>query len=281
MQENDKILKNELPWLIFSLCGFTYAINTEFVTGILVPPNNLTSVPNAPQEYRGITNIRGEVYPIIDMRKLFGYPTLDKECEDFTTMLEERERDHINWANELKRSVEANEDFKLTTDPHKCQFGIWFDDFKKNPHNADYALHKIEAPHESLHKIADEIALVRKQPDSAEKNHKLNELMNTVFDQYVPEIVNIMDESKRRYKSFFRETMVTFNSDMGNTAIVVDKVLAVDKITPVSGRANMERIFSSPFFTGVARNSRVNDDILVIDEKKIIAKTRKDIPEEV
>lgn len=280
MQDNDKILKNELPWLIFSLCGFTYAINTEFVTGILVPPDNLTAVPNAPQEYRGITNIRGEVYPVIDMRRLFGYPSLDKECDDFTAMLEEREKDHINWANELKHSVEANEDFKLTTDPHKCQFGIWFDNFKKNPHNADYSLHKIETPHEALHKIADEIALVRKQPDSAEKNHKLNELMNTVFDQYVPEIVNIMDESKRRYKSFFRETMVTFNSDMGNTAIVVDKVLAVDKITPVSGRANMERIFSSPFFTGVARNSRVNDDILVIDEKKIIAKTRKDIPEE-
>lgn len=280
MQDNDKILKNELPWLIFSLCGFTYAINTEFVTGILVPPDNLTAVPNTPQEYRGITNIRGEVYPVIDMRRLFGYPSLDKECDDFTAMLEEREKDHINWANELKHSVEANEDFKLTTDPHKCQFGIWFDNFKKNPHNADYSLHKIETPHEALHKIADEIALVRKQPDSAEKNHKLNELMNTVFDQYVPEIVNIMDESKRRYKSFFRETMVTFNSDMGNTAIVVDKVLAVDKITPVSGRANMERIFSSPFFTGVARNSRVNDDILVIDEKKIIAKTRKDIPEE-
>ena len=101
-----------------------------------------------------------------------------------------------------------------------------------------------------------------------------------VFDEYVPEIVNIMDEAKRRYKTFFRETMVTFNSSAGNAAIVVDKVLAVDRITPVSGRNNMDRIFASPFFTGVARNNRVNDDILIIDDKKIIAKTEHDIPSE-
>ncbi|MGN1134963.1 MAG: chemotaxis protein CheW [Oscillospiraceae bacterium] len=274
----DKILNNDLPWLIFSLCGFTYAINTEFVTGILIPPDNLTAVPDAPEEYRGIVNIRGAVYPVIDMRRLFGYPSLDKECEDFTAMLEQREKDHINWANELKRSVEAGEDFKLTTDPHKCAFGMWYDEFKKNPHNADYSLHKIEAPHEALHRTAEDIAAVRKLPDSPNKERKLSELMNIVFDEYVPEIVNIMDESKNRYKSFFRETMVTFNSDGGNTAIIVDKVLAVDKITPVSGRTNMDRIFSSPFFTGVARNSRVDDDILIIDDRKVIAKSTHDIP---
>ncbi|MGN0599485.1 MAG: chemotaxis protein CheW [Oscillospiraceae bacterium] len=280
MDEKNAILGNDLPWLIFSLNGFTYAINSEFVTGILVPPDNFTPVPNAPAEYRGIANIRGEVYHVIDMRCLFGYDSLDKECADFTKMIETREQDHLNWANELKRSVENNTEFTLTTDPHKCAFGIWYDKFKSNPHNADYSLHKIEKPHEELHRTAEKIAEIRKRPDSPEKTRKLSELMNMVFDEYVPEIVNIMDEAKRRYTSFFRETMVTFNSEAGNAAIVVDKVLAVDRITHVSGKSNMDRIFASPYFIGVARNSRVDDDILVIDVKKIIAKTGKDIPNE-
>lgn len=280
MEDNNGILSNDLPWLIFSLNGFTYAINTEFVTGILVPPDNLTPVPDAPTEYRGIVDIRGEVYPVIDMRSLFGYQSLEKECADFTAMLDAREQDHLNWANELKHCVEADIDFTLTTDPHKCEFGKWYDEFKKNPHNADFSLHKIEKPHEELHHTAEKIAEIRKRPDSPDKTRKLTELMNMVFDEYVPEIVNIIDESKRRYKTFFRETMVTFNSAAGNVAIVVDKVLAVDRITPVSGRKNMDRIFASPFFTGVARNNRVNDDILVIDDKKIIAKSEHDIPSE-
>lgn len=280
MEEKKGILSSDLPWLIFSLNGFTYAVNTEFVTGILVPPDNFTPVPDAPPEYRGIADIRGEVYPVIDMRSLFGYPSLEKECSDFTAMLEVREQDHLNWANELKRCVESGEEFTLTTDPHKCAFGKWYDEFRKNPHNADYSLHKIEKPHEELHHTAEKIAELRRLPDSPDKTRKLTELMNMVFDEYVPEIVNIMDESKRRYRSFFRETMVTFNSESGNAAIVVDKVLAVDRIVPVSGRKNMDRIFASPYFTGVARSSRVNDDILIIDDKKIIAKTGHDIPGE-
>lgn len=280
MEDNNRILDNDLPWLIFSLNGFTYAINTEFVTGILVPPDKVTAVPNAPSEYRGIVNIRGEVYPIIDMRCMFGYPSLEKECTDFTAMLDAREQDHLNWANELKRCVDCGEEFTLTTDPHKCVFGKWYDEFKKNPHNADYSLHKIEQPHAELHHTAEKIKEIRRRPDSPEKTRKLTELMNMVFDEYVPEIVNIMDESKRRYKSFFRETMVTFNSSAGNVSIVVDKVLAVDKIVPVSGRTNMDRIFSSPYFIGVARNSRVDDDILIIDDKKLIAKSKQDIPDQ-
>lgn len=278
MEDKNGILSNALPWLIFSLNGFTYAINTEFVTGILVPPDKFTPVPDAPSEYRGIVDIRGEVYPVIDMRSLFGYQPLEKESADFTAMLEAREQDHLNWANELKRCVEADIDFTLTTDPHKCAFGKWYDEFKNSPHNSDYSLHKIEKPHEELHRTADKIAEIRKRPDSPDKTRKLNELMNMVFDEFVPEILNIMDEAKRRYKTFFRETMVTFNSEGGNAAIVVDKVLAVDRITPVSGRNNMDRIFNSPYFIGVARNNRVNDDILVIDDKKIIVKTSHDIP---
>lgn len=280
MEDNNRIIGNDLPWLIFSLNGFTYAINTEFVTGILVPPDKFTAVPDAPSEYRGIVNIRGEVYPIIDMRCLFGYPSLEKECMDFTAMLDAREQDHLNWANELKRCVDCGEEFTLTTDPHKCVFGKWYDEFKKNPYNADYSLHKIEQPHAELHQTAEKIKEIRSRPDSPEKTRKLTELMNMVFDEYVPEIVNIIDESKRRYKSFFRETMVTFNSNAGNVSIVVDKVLAVDKIVPVSGRTNMDRIFSSPYFIGVARNSRVDDDILIIDDKKLIAKSKQDIPDQ-
>lgn len=279
MEKNESFLKNDLPWLIFSICGLTYAINSQYVTGILVPPDNLTPVPEAPEEYRGIVNIRGEVYPVIDMRTMFNYPSIDKECEYYSEVLTEREKDHINWVNELKRCVAENCEFKLTTDPHKCKFGVWFDEFKNNPANAGYSLLKIDEPHTSLHHAADELATLRKMPDSSKKDSRIREIMKLVNEDYLPEISSIMNDFKTRYKGYFRETMVTFNSGAGNSAIMVDKVLAIDKITPVSGRTNMDRIFRSPFFIGVARSSRVDSDILVIDDMKIIEKTKRDIPD--
>lgn len=280
MADNDKnLLENDMPWLIFSLCGRTYAVKSENVTGIMTIPDKITPVPAAPDIYRGITDVRGSVHPVLDMRRLFGFPSLDDECKDFTAMLDQREKDHIEWANELKRCVEADEKFTLTTDPHACKFGKWYDEFKSNPHNADYSLHKIEIPHNELHKTAALIAEERKKPDSPEKMHNITELLNLVIDEYVPEITDIMDEARRRYKSFYRETMVTFSKGGSRLAIIVDKVLAVDKIEQVSGKENMNRILSSKYFTGVARSRRVDDEILVVDENKIMQQAEKDVPE--
>lgn len=280
MTDNEKNLSAEdMPWLIFSLCGRTYAVHSENVTGIMSIPDKITPVPSAPEFYRGITDVRGSIHPVLDMRRLFGFPSLDDECRDFTAMLEQREQDHIEWANELKRCVEADEDFTLTTDPHACKFGKWYDEFKSNPHNADYSLHKIEVPHNELHHTAALIAEERKKPDSPEKRHKITELMELVTEEYVPDIIDIMDEAKRRYMSFYRETMVTFSKDGKCLAMIVDKVLAVDTIEQVSGKANMSRMISSKFFTGVARSRRVNDEILIIDEDKMIRQAEKDVPE--
>lgn len=57
--------------LIFSICGVQYGIEIEFVTEIIgIQP--MTPVPNTPSYVRGITNIRGTIVPVIDMRARFG-----------------------------------------------------------------------------------------------------------------------------------------------------------------------------------------------------------------
>lgn len=275
----NSIAEEQLPWLIFSLCEYTYAINSKHITGIAVTPESITPVPSAPEIYRGIVNIRGDVYPVLDMRRLFGYNTLENEYAEFAETIEQHKRAHLEWADELKRSVESNTDFSLAIDPHKCKFGSWYYGFKSNSRSANQLLKRIEEPHTALHNTAELIANERREPDSPEKSRKTDELMQLVFDEYIPQITDIMDEAVRRYKSYYRETMITFSNGESRLAIVVDRVLAVDKIEFVDGRINMDKIFNSPYFRGVARNSRVEGDILIIDEKKIMDKAERDIPE--
>lgn len=271
---------DNLPWLIFSLCNHVYAIHSRYVTSIIVPPERITAVPDAPEIYRGLVDIRGEVYPILDMRMLFKYISLDKECEEFIETMDLREKDHIEWAEELKRCVKEDCDFTLTTNPDACKFGVWYNEYKKHATNADFALTKIEKPHAELHRTAELIAEARKLPDSIEKKRRIDELLNLVTEEYVPEIVAIIDEAKRRYRSFYRETMVLLSTGESTLAIVVDKVLAVDTVTFVDGKINMSKIFNSKFFMGVCHNRRVDNDILIIDEEKLIAKAEQDIPKE-
>ncbi|MGE4484087.1 MAG: chemotaxis protein CheW [Oscillospiraceae bacterium] len=56
--------------LIFSICDVHYGIEIEYVTEIIsVQP--ITPVPNTPCYVKGITNIRGTIVPVVDMRARF------------------------------------------------------------------------------------------------------------------------------------------------------------------------------------------------------------------
>jgi purine-binding chemotaxis protein CheW len=60
-----------LELLTFGLGRERYAIETRFVREV-TRLSDLTPVPGAPSFILGITNVRGEVVPVVDVRKLFG-----------------------------------------------------------------------------------------------------------------------------------------------------------------------------------------------------------------
>ncbi len=276
----EKMSNNSLPWLIFNICDNIYAIHSKNVTSIITPPDRITPIPDASENYRGVIEVRGEIYPLLDMRKLFKKKSLEEECQSFIEMMDRRERDHLEWAEELERSVAEDKEFTLTSDPHACKFGIWYDEYKKSAVNADYVLHKIDKPHKQLHYTADLIASARAMPDSPEKTFRLKELVRMVAEEYVPEIRAIIDESKRKYRSFYRETFILLKTESYNLAIAVDKVLAVDSILQIEGKSSMNMIINSRYFIGVARNRRVDGDILMINDDKIIDIAQSEIPAE-
>ena len=72
---NEDTMANK--FLVFFLDGQEYAIAIKYVVDIInVQP--MTRMPNVPDFVRGITNLRGKVIPIIDVRIRFG-----KEPQDY------------------------------------------------------------------------------------------------------------------------------------------------------------------------------------------------------
>ncbi len=59
--------------VVFNLANEDYGVDIAAVEGI-VKMQAITSVPRAPSFVEGITNLRGEVLPVIDLRKRFGLP---------------------------------------------------------------------------------------------------------------------------------------------------------------------------------------------------------------
>lgn len=74
-------------YVIFKLEGESYGIPIEYVKTI-EKMTEMTRVPNAPEYVEGVINLRGEVVPIINMRKRFSLPELHQEEETRTIILE-------------------------------------------------------------------------------------------------------------------------------------------------------------------------------------------------
>jgi purine-binding chemotaxis protein CheW len=64
-------MENQL--VVFNLANEHYGVDIAAVDGI-VEMKPITTVPHAPSFVEGITNLRGEVLPVIDLRKRFSLP---------------------------------------------------------------------------------------------------------------------------------------------------------------------------------------------------------------
>ena len=82
-----------MDFLTFNLGKTEYAIELGKIREILVYPDNITKLPNSPEDMKGLINLRGEVVPILDLRIKFDILNDDMYNED-TTVLAIRTEDN-------------------------------------------------------------------------------------------------------------------------------------------------------------------------------------------
>ncbi|MBI3764665.1 MAG: purine-binding chemotaxis protein CheW [Chloroflexi bacterium] len=63
----------EQQLVVFDLANEHYGVDIAAVEGI-IKMQAITVVPRAPEFVEGVTNLRGKVLPVIDLRKRFGLP---------------------------------------------------------------------------------------------------------------------------------------------------------------------------------------------------------------
>ena len=61
-------VKSEKKYIVFGIDNENYGIDISCVNSIIQMPQ-ITYVPKSPKHYRGIINLRGEIVPIISLRR--------------------------------------------------------------------------------------------------------------------------------------------------------------------------------------------------------------------
>jgi len=224
----ERALKNypaEMAWAIIQAKNQAFGIATRDLREMVIMPE-VSEVPNTGEHIRGVINLRGRVLPLIDLRKRIGVASLAEENAAFLAMMEQREKDHHNWLDELEASVRERREFRLTTDPHQCAFGKWYDTYK--PESTLVAMHlkKFDQPHQQIHAVAVEVAKLEAEGQIDRAHELIEETRTGVLARLVTlfaELSSLAHESRR-------EIALIVEDEGKRFAISADSALSVEKL---------------------------------------------------
>jgi purine-binding chemotaxis protein CheW len=257
-----------LPWAIVSLEKQPYAISVQYVQEMLIAPD-VARVPKTPDWVRGVLNLRGRAIPLLDLRKRIGLASRLEEIESFCQLMSEREQDHRNWLSELGASVRERRAFGLTTDPHKCKFGKWYDTYEAPNRVLKEVLARFDAPHKAIHAVGVEVTGLMAAGDVEAAEAAIEKTRNGVLARMI-ELFGDLRQSARESQ---REIAVVLKTDSASCAVCVD---SVDSVEPLAGDSveglSQEAVSlqASALTKRVGRRSRTGDMVLILDTEALL-----------
>ncbi len=218
-----------MPWVIVQLKNQYFALATQDVREMLIMPE-VARVPNMPDYIRGVINLRGRVMPLVDLRRRLGMVSSTDEVEGFCSLMTQREQDHRKWLAELEASVQERREFKLTTDPHKCAFGKWYDTYQADNVWIAALLKKFDKPHQKIHGVGQQVV----QMVAGGSSDQALELLGETRNRELSSMIGLFESLRDLTREAQRETAVIFAISGHVFAGSVDSAVSVERVAPGS-----------------------------------------------
>lgn len=255
-------------WTIVAIRNEMFAVPVRRVETMVMLPG-VTKVPEMPPYVRGVFVLRGRTVPVIDLRTRLGMESLEEETEGLISMLSGREQDHRNWLDELERSVQERREFKLTTDPHACAFGRWYDNYTTDSLLLQGLLRKFDAPHKRIHAIAEQVLALEKSGDS----DSAAELIAKTRGGDLAEMLRLFEAMRVQIRDSLREIAVVVSGEGSSFAVAVDSVETVTSLVDEVAQ-DIAETGVSPLEEGlvssVGKLERTGELVIVLDTQGIL-----------
>lgn len=265
MELQEQEVKIVYPSIIFRLKDDYYSVSSESVQTIMQMPA-FKKIPNSDPMITGIFMLRDVTVPLLDMRVAFEMKTINDEYKEFCEMIDLRKQDHVIWVDELRRCTATGSKFTLAKDAHKCEFGRWYDSYDTEHNIVLSHLHQIEIPHHRLHNSANVIEEMLAQ----DNQEGIKEVMAKIDNDYMPKILNLLEETKQIYREAYREMVLVLTGRSKSIGLIVDEVMAVEVLGDVSGDDAVRRLNNTRYISGVKKSEKINEIIMDIDANRLI-----------
>lgn len=224
-------------YLVFEVTGETFAAPAKAVVRLLqYDPKSLRRPFGGESSILGFLPQAGAIIPALDLRLTLGFASVEQETKAVIETLSARERDHVAWLDELQASVKEGREFRLTTNPHECAFGKWYDALKGDAAalqsfvNGNSALQSIfvafEEPHRRIHNVAVEVRklMIDKRVDEA-----MSVIEHARYG-VLRRMVDLFSRARNLVSSQRRTLLLVLEHEREQMGVLIDRVQALRMI---------------------------------------------------
>lgn len=267
MENKSQNYEEDCPQVLIDVADLVYAVPCKWVLS-LEQLSKVTPIPTSPAEVRGVVNFRGKIIELLDTRILFNSKSIGDDVKEFAAMMDARLQDHLNWINTLQDCILNGKDFTLSTDPHQCAFGKWYDNFETNDSTLSFELAKFDKPHKTIHQIGIGATEMLKRGDKEGAIDLINKTKSTELQQ----MVGLFASVKSAYANSRKEILVVLGkTEQDAISISVDEIVAIEHIFEVDKNLINDTIANTDYITGVAK--RKNGSVVYILNNEYLLKT--------
>lgn len=216
---------NGLRAFTFWISDTLYAIDISKVLTISQDMENIQSVPAQAKGLVGMVEFQNTAVPVLDFANLLNFPSGVENNHGLVNLLNDREKDHIDWISALEDSLVNNAPFTKAKDPHRCVFGQWYDTFSSRDETLMEILSEFDKPHKQIHALADKL-LTMKQDGELDEAIKILHYERKVT---LKRLLKRFEQARTHLTESARQVLLYVTED-GNTPIVA---LRIDDINDV------------------------------------------------
>lgn len=257
-------LRTDSPWVLLNVNNIVYAVSCNFVLSLNQLPK-VTPLPTVPPQVRGVINFRDKMIQLVDTRRILNLKTIASEIKEFNEMMDQRYLDHLNWINTLEKTVLEDEEFTLQTDPHKCAFGKWYDnyDVKNNDIMFLTTFAKFDKPHKAIHQIA---ITAKELIEKGDKKSAM-ELIELTKNTELKQMFHLFDDLKEAYRDSRKEIVVVIGENEENCiGLSVDQITAIEHLFEIDENLIKEAVTNTEYLIGLGKRKDGSVAFLLKDE---------------
>lgn len=206
-------------YLLFYVGEHIFSIKITDIFKLQKTDSPILAIPNTPEYIRGSLKINEDLYSVVDLCQLFGWKSAAQEFQELCEMIDARKQDHIRWVRELKKSYISKTPFTLPKNRHDCALGRWRDNYTSTNFVTQHLLAHLDAPHEKLHALADDVLKHEERSSFA---------MEEIETVWMPCVLKALDQMKIQFQEQMTREIFILIRHKVNLAIVAEAALCIE-----------------------------------------------------